>query len=337
MTPISTIADGKARAQLLALIVDCASDAIVGTDLNGAITSWNDGATRLLGYTEIEVIGRSMMTMIPTDRHASERQHLARVHRGEQVGPYPTVRRHKDGHSVDLSAAVSPIMTADGSLVGTSMIARDIAAAGYTQDLRTELFRHRTRNLFAVVSGIVALSARFAQTPQDMADTVRNRLDALARAHDLTLPAFVDAADQTDTQTTLHVLIRTIITPYDDAGHDGAGRLTILGPDVPISVGAATSLALLLNEFAMNATKNGAFLSPTGHVDVTCEIVEDELRVAWQERGGPAHEGPVLRESFGTLLGEATIRRQLGGSIAHEWNPEGMTIRLVVPLARLAT
>ena len=57
------------------------------------------------------------------------------------------------------------------------------------------LFRemgHRIRNLFALTSGVVALSARFAQTPQDMADTVRSRLDALARAHDLTLPTLAD-------------------------------------------------------------------------------------------------------------------------------------------------
>ena len=113
--------------------------------------------------------------------------------------------------------------------------------------------------------------------------------------------------------------------------------MTIRGPDVPVSPGAVTSLALLLHEFATNAAKYGALLSPAGHVDVTCEIAGDELRVAWQERGGPTLAGPALREGFGTLLGHATVRRQLGGSIARDWNPAGLTIRLVVPLARLAT
>jgi two-component sensor histidine kinase len=166
---------------------------------------------------------------------------------------------------------------------------------------------------------------------------VRDRLDALARAHDLTLPNFVDAADQTEARTTLHALLRTIVSPYDDAGHQDGERVTIRGPDVPVSSDAVTSLALLLHEFATNAAKFGALSSPTGHVEVTCEIAGDELRVVWQERGGPTLVGPAQREGFGTLLGDATVRRQLGGSIARDWNPAGLTIRLVAPLARLVT
>jgi PAS domain S-box-containing protein len=331
--------NAEARARLLASIVDGADDAIVGIDLDGTITSWNDGAARLLGYTETEAIGRPMMTMVPAERHASELQHLARVHRRERVAPHATVCQHKDGHFVDLSVATAPVVAADGGIVGTSMIARDLADAGHAHDGQTMLFRemgHRIRNLFALASSVVGLSARFAQTPQDMADTVRDRLDALARAHDLTLPPHVDAADRTDTRTTLHALIRTIVSPYDDAERQDGERVTIRGPDVPVSSDAVTSLALLLHEFATNSAKFGALLSPTGRVDVTCEVAGDELRIAWQERGGPTLVGPALREGFGTLLGHATVRRQLGGSIARDWNPAGLTIRLVVPLARLA-
>jgi PAS domain S-box-containing protein len=332
--------NGEARARLLASIVEGADDAIVGIDLDGTITSWNDGAARLLGYTETEAIGRPMMTMVPTERHASELQCLARLHRRERVAPYATVCQHKDGHFVDLSVAIGPVVTADGGIVGTSMIARDLADAGRAHDGQTMLFRemgHRIRNLFALASSVVALSARFAKTPQDMADTVRDRLDALARAHDLTLPNFVDTADQTEARTTLHALLRTIVSPYDDAGHQDGERVSIYGPDVPVSSDAVASLALLLHEFATNAAKFGALSSPTGHVEVTCEIAGDELRVAWQERGGPTLVGPAQREGFGTLLGHATVRRQLGGSIARDWNSTGLTIRLVVPLARLAT
>jgi PAS domain S-box-containing protein len=332
--------NGEARARLLASIVEGADDAIVGIDLDGTITSWNNGAARLLGYTETEAIGRPMMTMVPTERHASELQCLARLHRRERVAPYATVCQHKDGHFVDLSVAIGPVVTADGGIVGTSMIARDLADAGRAHDGQTMLFRemgHRIRNLFALASSVVALSARFAKTPQDMADTVRDRLDALARAHDLTLPNFVDTADQTEARTTLHALLRTIVSPYDDAGHQDGERVSIYGPDVPVSSDAVASLALLLHEFATNAAKFGALSSPTGHVEVTCEIAGDELRVAWQERGGPTLVGPAQREGFGTLLGHATVRRQLGGSIARDWNSTGLTIRLVVPLARLAT
>jgi two-component sensor histidine kinase len=194
---------------------------------------------------------------------------------------------------------------------------------------------HRIRNLFALASGVVALSARFAQTPQDMADTVRSRLDALARAHDLTLPIAADGADRSENRVTLHALVRTVVSPYGEIEAGGADRVTILGPDVPVSASAVPNLALLLHEFATNAAKYGALSSLTGHVDVECQVDGDELRVAWRERGGPALEGPVLREGFGTLLGHATVKRQLGGSISREWNPEGLTIRLMVSLSRL--
>lgn len=202
------------------------------------------------------------------------------------------------------------------------------------------LFRemgHRIRNLFALASGVVALSARFAQTPQDMADTVRSRLDALARAHDLTLPTLADAAERVETRATLHALLRTLVLPFSDVEQDGSERVTIVGPDVPISGSAVASFALLLHEFATNAAKYGAFSSPAGHVDVACDIAGDELRLVWREHGGPALEAPALREGFGSLLAHATVQRQLGGSIAREWNPEGLTIRLVVSLARLTT
>jgi len=259
----------KARPQLLASIVEHADDAIVSVDLNGTITSWNNGAARLLGHTEAEMIGRPMMIMVTTDRHAAELEILARIHRAERVGHHETVCQRKDGSFVELSVAVSPIGDADGGIIGASMIARGRPDGRRTREEQDMLFRemgHRIRNLFAPASGAVALSDRFAPTPQDMADTVRSRLDALARAHDLTLPTLADAADPAETRATLHALIRTIVSPYGDVQRGGGERVTILGPDVPISGGAVATFALLLHEFATNAAKYGALSSPSGHV-----------------------------------------------------------------------
>jgi PAS domain S-box-containing protein len=329
----------EARTQLLASIVDDAGDAIFSVDLNGTITSWNDGAARLLGYTETEAIGRPMMTMVTADRHAAELEILARVRRAERVAHHMTVHQHKDGSFVELVIGASPVRDADGDIVGAAMIARDGADGRRIQDERNMLVRemgHRIRNLFALASSVVALSARFAQTPQDMADTVRSRLDALARAHDLTLPPLADGAHPADGHVTLQALIRTIAAPYDEAEYGGGERVTVTGPDVPIGGGAVASLALLLHEFATNAAKYGALSLPAGHVDVTCEIVGDELRVVWRERDGPATQGPALREGFGSMLGHATVQRQLDGSIVRDWKPEGLTIHLIVPLSRLA-
>ncbi len=115
----------KAR---LAAIVNSSDDAIVGKTLDGTITSWNDGATRLFGYAASEALGRHITLLIPDDRHDEERQILASMRRGETLRIPETKRRRNDGSLVDVSLVVSPVVDDDGQVVGASKIARDITA-----------------------------------------------------------------------------------------------------------------------------------------------------------------------------------------------------------------
>ena len=328
-----------AITQWTASIVHGAVDAIVGVDLAGTIVSWNPGAEQLFGHTGAEIVGRSIWSTVASDRHAAELDVLARVFRGEQVVPYETERRHKDGRAVQVSVAVSPVRNAEEKIIGASMISRDndeTHRAHEDQRMLVGEMSHRIRNLFAIASSVLALSARFARTPKDMATAVRSRLDALARAQDLTLPTLLATAGPSDNRATLHSLIRTIVAPYDNVGHLGAERVTISGPDVPINAVTVAGLALLLHEFATNAAKYGAFSTPAGRINVECRMAGDELQVTWRELGGPVLDGPAVREGFGSMLARATVKQQLGGTILREWNPEGLTIKLVVPLSRLS-
>ena len=100
--------------QRLAAIVGSSQDAIVSKDLNGIITSWNDGAQRLFGYTAEEVIGKSILILIPPDHPNEEPKILERISRGERVDHYETVRLRKDGTLIDISLSVSPIKDASG-------------------------------------------------------------------------------------------------------------------------------------------------------------------------------------------------------------------------------
>jgi two-component sensor histidine kinase len=169
-----------------------------------------------------------------------------------------------------------------------------------------------------------------------MANSARRRLDALARAQDLTLPTLTAAASPANNRATLHSLIRTIVAPYDHVGQVDAERVTINGPDVQINAVTVAGLALLLHEFATNAAKYGAFSSPAGRINVDCQTAGDELQVTWREHGGPVLAGPAAREGFGSMLAHATVKHQLGGTIFRDWNPEGLTIRLVMSLSRLS-
>jgi PAS domain S-box-containing protein len=116
----------EVAGQQLAAIVDSSEDAIVSKDLNGTIESWNDGAERLFGYQASEVIGKSILIIIPPDRHDEERRILECIRRGERIKSYETVRMHEDGRLLDISLTVSPLRDAAGRIIGASKIARDI-------------------------------------------------------------------------------------------------------------------------------------------------------------------------------------------------------------------
>jgi PAS domain S-box-containing protein len=326
-------------AQRYAAIVESSDDAILAKDVNGTIISWNRGAERLFGYTAAEAVGKSVAMLIPLDRHNEEPEILSRIRRGERIDHYETIRRRKDGSLIEISLCVSPIRNREGRVIGASKIARDITErrrAEAQQHLLIREMDHRVKNLFTVASSVVSLSARSADTPMELASAVRDRLNALARAHALTIPrtsAFHGRSEQAT--TTLHSLIGTILAPYDgdSAGH--RPRASVVGPDIQIGGSAVTSFALLLHEFATNAAKYGALSVPEGAVDISCHEDGERFILTWVERGGPSVERRNDGEGFGTLLGKATVQNQLAGDIVRDWKPEGLSIRLSVMRDRL--
>lgn len=118
---------GSRAGLLLAAIVNSSDDAIVSKNLNGVVTSWNEGAKRLFGYAEKEMLGKPIMLLIPSDRLNEEPQIIARIQNGERVEHFETVRRRKDGSLVAVSLTISPIKDETGKIVGASKIARDIS------------------------------------------------------------------------------------------------------------------------------------------------------------------------------------------------------------------
>jgi PAS domain S-box-containing protein len=110
----------------LAAIVDNSDDAIIGKDLNSIITSWNQGAQRIFGYSAKEMIGTSIKRLIPADNQQEEDVILDRLRRGERFDHFETIRVTKDGRQLHVSLTISPIKDASGNIVGASKIARNI-------------------------------------------------------------------------------------------------------------------------------------------------------------------------------------------------------------------
>jgi PAS domain S-box-containing protein len=127
----------------LAAIIDSSDDAILSNDLNSISTSWNRGAEKLFGYTASEIVGTSIMRLLPADRQEEENQILEKIARGESAGQFETLRQHKDGRLLEVSVVASPIKDATGKVIGVSKIARDITerkrAQVELQDLQKQL------------------------------------------------------------------------------------------------------------------------------------------------------------------------------------------------------
>lgn len=111
-----------------AAIVENSDDAIIGKTLEGVITSWNKAAERIFGFTAEEIIGQSILKIIPPERHAEEPKILQKLRRGERVDHYETERITKTGRRIQVSLTSSPIRDAHGFVIGASKIARDITA-----------------------------------------------------------------------------------------------------------------------------------------------------------------------------------------------------------------
>lgn len=115
----------EATQAFLAWVVESSDDAIVGTTIDGTVLSWNAGAERLYGYTGSEMIGRSVVVLIPSYRLGELREVAERLSRGEPVHHFETVRIRKDGSAVDVSVSVSPIRDGGGRIIGASSVAHD--------------------------------------------------------------------------------------------------------------------------------------------------------------------------------------------------------------------
>jgi PAS domain S-box-containing protein len=184
------VAEARLRSQaelaFAVSIVESSNDAIIGTTLDGMITSWNAGAERVCGYSTREVLGRWLIEMIVADGGLPEI--LERVGRGERVDPYETVAQRKDGRCVDVCVTVSPIRGSDGRIVGASLIACDIThrkqAEAAIRDL--DILRYVAGLAAAVaheVNNPLAVIARYVQLLADEVDaTERGRIDEMLKA-----------------------------------------------------------------------------------------------------------------------------------------------------------
>src|SRR2546423_12474491 len=159
-------------AAWLAAIVESSDDAIIGKTLDGVIRSWNAGATRVFGYVASEIVGRSVLTLIPPDLRHEEPEIVARLMRGERIDHYETTRLRKDGSRVEISLSVSPIRDDRGTIIGAAKIARDVTEAKRLQRVErenTEQLQELASELEQQVDESQSLQEELEQTNEELA------------------------------------------------------------------------------------------------------------------------------------------------------------------------
>ena len=314
--------------RLLASIVENSDDAIISKDLNGIITSWNQGAELLFGYTAEEMIGKPVTTLFPADRLDEELDILERIRRGERVHHYETVRRREDGILVDVSLTVSPVKNGFGRVVGASKIARDVTertAAQARQEVLTREVQHQTKNLFAVVQAVVARSFVGKATVGEAQSAVMDRLSSLGKTHLLLMEQEWQGAE-------LAEIVQAEMNPFGD-------RFRASGPSIVLSAKAAQNFALALHELATNAAKYGSLSSTAGRVYITWTVTETNgiphLTFRWQERGGPLVARPA-RKGFGSAVLEQVMGEYFDDPPRIDFARGGLCYELSGPLASVS-
>ncbi len=149
---------GEEALVRLASIVESSDDGIIGMTLDGTIQSWNDGAERIYGYTDNEVLGRVVSMLVPPDRPDEALHLLRRIGEGERVAQYETERVRKDGRRIHVSLTLSPIRHPDGRIIGASTIVRDITEQRQAQEALRRAKEELERSLSLVRATLEATS-----------------------------------------------------------------------------------------------------------------------------------------------------------------------------------
>jgi PAS domain S-box-containing protein len=336
-----SVSDGRATGfqaseDLSRSILDASVDCIKVLNLDGTLHSMNEKGRCLMEIDDFDhVKGRSWVEFWSHDQRLAVQEALSAARSGG-VGRFAGYRPTAKGTPKWWDVIVTPMRNAEATPTHLVAFSRDVTAARHHSeagDLLNLELAHRVKNLFALVNGLITVAARSEPASRPFAEALRERFTALSRALDYIIPSH--RASSPAPERTLQGLLQALLDPYEEFGRHRR-RFVILGDDPPVGSNATTRLALSIHELATNAVKYGALFSPEGRVTITCRCIDDACELSWVERGGPVVGAKPERAGFGFKLLMRSITGALGGKVAQQWDREGLSVRLALPLAPLA-
>lgn len=318
----------------LAAIVEDSDDAIITKDLDSIIQSWNRGAQALFGFTAEEAIGQPITLIFPDGRQGEEAGIIEKIRNGERIAHFETIRKRKDGSLVPISVTISPMRDASGRVIGASKIARDITLKRKFEEQQRMLLsemRHRVGNCFAVAGGLLRISARQADSAEELVRIMQDRFQALSQAHSLAVPD-PHPEKGTSSRAGLADLVSSIMEPFL-----GEKRPRFELANLPLAEDAITPLALVFYELCTNAVKYGGLSTPEGDLAIFGERTGDRLRIRWIETCEiDDFETAESHKGYGTTMSRTAIEAHLGGTFTRKITPTGLRATLDLSYERVS-
>jgi len=286
---------------------------------------WDQGQRRIFGVgTDFIVTAENIRALIyPDDLAVLDQAWDRLLGAGAPLQMEYRVRRPNGEIRWCLSSAAAT-HDASGALVRVSGVTIDITDRKAAEERQTLLSRevdHRAKNALALVQSIVRLTRHV--NPADYARAIEGRINALSRVHTVLSQSRWQGAD-------LGGLLRDELAPFRTGEDD---KIDMAGPELSLDPACAQTLALALHELTTNAAKYGALSGPAGRLRVHWSISGDHLNLEWNEDSGAAIAKPD-KNGFGTKIIVSSIESQLGGSVKHDWRPDGVSCVLSIPLVR---
>ena len=304
----------------LASIIDSSEDAIIGKNLDGTITSWNRGAEHIYGYTEQEMIGKSVSLLAPPDRPDEIPQILQKIRRGETVSHLESIRVTKDGRYLNISLTVSPIRDEGGNIIGASAIGRDVTAQKRAEDQLRQSQKmeaigrlaggvaHDFNNILGIITACTELlRARFSA--DGSSQYIENIRKAAERGATLTRQLLAFSRQQ--------VVQPTILDLNERLRETGKLLRPLMGDDVEVAIVPQTKAALIeadpmqLDQVVLNLAVNARDAMPKGGKLIlqTSTVIFDEVLAS---QHAPLKPGPYVTlavSDTGTGMDQATSAR----------------------------
>jgi PAS domain S-box-containing protein len=296
------------RIQSLANIVESSNDAIGTISLDGTITSWNKGAEQVYGYSEEEVIGKTVSILAPSHLDEETKKLSEMIKKGEHVYQYETLRSRKDGKVIDVSMNLSPVFDVYGKLTSISFVVRDITkrkkaeeALANIESARKKEIHHRIKNNLQVISSLLDLQAEKFRDRECVEDSEvlkafresQDRVMSIALIHEELHEGRVK--DTLNFSLYLKRLVKNLFQTYR-LGNANTRLNVDLEEDIFFDMDTAVPLGIIINELVSNSLKHAFSGRDKGEIRI--KLHKNEKRKSINNTNGSKNRNCKSAYSF---------------------------------------